>query len=798
VARSLFLLFLLTLRCASAANASNLARQLQQLSLDPQECYRVLELNFAKEDLKIYLTSGYLMFTAPIAGVRVGAAFVADADAGDAEILLLPPTRGERQSLVNFIKSPNLEEHFRAAAFLFTDGTADDLLTQLQSNPARKKSPEAAALMAPQFNATLRNLAESFETRIVYDLLSSSRKSGLFYMGVSGNQLGNFDVLYDPVSQDQISAGRLAYRNDRAYFDTWTSFPGRAARNGATLPVTRFSLDNFRIEASIENDLTMKAVTRATLKLPENPGPAVAFNISRNMRITSASIDGQPVEVFDRESLRASLIFSADDRGVLLVSESALDPSKPHEVEIHHEGAVIQRAGDGVYFVASRGTWYPRAGLELAKYDLIFRYPKNLVLAASGSLVEDRTEGNWRITHRQADSPIRLAGFNLGDFQSSSIQQNGYHIDVYANRSLEKALTPPPQPLPLPSPPRRRRRLGPPEPPDDTTSSVIIPQTPDPGARVRQLTKSVTDALEFMTAEFGPAPLRNLAITPIPGRFGQGFPGLIYLSTLAYLNPDQRPTGVRDHAEETFFSELLETHEIAHQWWGNLVVPASYHDTWLIEALANYSALLLLEKNKGSRAMDDVLEQYKKHLLAKDESGRRPEAAGPITWGYRLESSLASAWQTVTYEKGTWIIHMLRRRMGDERFFSFLHDICDRYRFNSISTEQFRELAQQHMPPKSPDSTLKGFFDNWVYGTGIPAVKLSYAIQGLKLTGALAQSDVDDDFSAFVPLEVQTGRERTVYWLPTGSDPVPFSISLKTPPTKVSLLAADCLLVSSK
>ena len=799
MARFLSLLSLIALRSACAANASNLAHQLQQLSLDPKECYRVLELNFAKEDLKIYLTSGYLMFTEPIAGVRAGAVFAADSDAGDAEVLLLPPTRSERQSLAIFTKSPNLEEHFRAAVFLFTDRTGDDLLTQVQSNPARKSSPEAGALIASQFNATLRNLSESLETRIVTDLLSSNRKSGLFYMGVSGYQLGNFDVLYDPINQDQISIGRLAYRNDRAYFDTWTSFPARAARNGAPPPATSFSLDNFRIEATIENDLTMKAVTRATLKAPENPGAAVPVAISRDMRITSASIDGQPVEIFDSESLRANLIFSADDHRVLLVSESALDPGKPHEIEIHHEGAVIQRAGDGVYYVGSRGTWYPRVGLEMAKYDLTFRYPKNLVLVSSGSLVEERTDGNWRITHRQADSPLRLVGFNLGDFQSSSIQQGGYRIDVYANRSLEKALTPPPQALPLPTGPRRRRRPGLPEPPADAASSVVIPTTPDPGARVRQLIKSVSDALEFMTAEFGPAPLRNLAITPIPGRFGQGFPGLVYLSTLAYLNPDQRPTGVRDRTEETFFSELLETHEIAHQWWGNLVVPASYHDTWLIEALANYSALLLLEKNKGSKAMDNVLEEYKKHLLTTDENGRRPESAGPITWGYRLESSLSpNAWQTVTYEKGTWIIHMLRRRMGDERFFSFLHDICDRYRFNSISTEQFRDLARQHMPPKSPDPTLKSFFENWVDGTGIPAVKLSYAIHGLKLTGALAQSDVDDDFSALVPLEVQTGRERTVHWLPIGSDPVPFSISLKTPPTKVSLLAADCLIVSSK
>ena len=58
---------------------------------------------------------------------------------------------------------------------------------------------------------------------------------------------------------------------------------------------------------------------------------------------------------------------------------------------------------------------------------------------------------------------------------------------------------------------------------------------------------------------------------------------------------------------------------------------------------------------------------------ARMTDGRTPESAGPITWGYRLNSSLAPhAWQTVTYEKGTWIIHMLRRRMGDESFFSFL------------------------------------------------------------------------------------------------------------------------------
>jgi aminopeptidase N len=294
-------------------------------------------------------------------------------------------------------------------------------------------------------------------------------------------------------------------------------------------------------------------------------------------------------------------------------------------------------------------------------------------------------------------------------------------------------------------------------------------------------------------------PIRNLAVTPIPGGFGQGFPGLVYLSTLAYLDPGQRPPNLHQRAEETFYSELLESHEVAHQWWGNMVVPAGYADEWLMESLSNYSALMMLEKKKGPKAVDAVLESYKGHLLTKSQDGKTLEAAGPITWGYRLQSSLApNAWRPVTYEKGTWIIHMIRRRLGDQRFMAFLREVSKRYRFAAISTEQFRELAATYTPPKSEDAALKTFFENWVYGTGIPSVKLAYTVRGLKLTGTLAQRGVEDDFTAFVPVEVQTGRQKAVYWLSTGTDTVSFSIPLKMPPTKVSLLAGDSLITTWK
>ena len=792
--RLLFLVGLLSIRSVFAASAEATSAEVREAALDPAECYRVLDLSFSKEDLKVYLTSGYLIFSKPIGGTHLGAAFVTSEVAGDAEILLLPPQRAERLSLANFTGTPNLEEHFKAAVFIFTDGTGDELLARLQTDPSAKKSPEMGRLIDEQYSSVLRSLSGSFETRLVFDLLSGDHNAGLFYGAISGKQLGNFDVLYDPTAQDQVLAGKLGYRDGRTFFDTWTSFPARSFRNGAAPRGGQFILDKFRIEATIEPSLAMEAVTRAELTLKQ-PGIAVPFNLSQSMRVTAASIDGQPVEVFQRDSLRATLIAGGEDRQFLLVCPQPLDPTLPHQVEIHHEGEVIRNAGADVYYVSSRGTWYPRSGGDFAGYDLTFRYPKNLTVVATGNSMEDRVDGDWRITRTVTGAPVRFVGFNLGDFTSIELDKSGYKIGVYANRRFESALQSKARPpeMSRPEGPMFRRR-----PLDVPLVTTAPPDEPDPASRIESLARDVADTLSFMTEQFGPAPIQSLAITPIPGGFGQGFPGLIYLSTLAYLNPGQLPARVRQQDDTTFYTELLESHEVAHQWWGNAVIPASYHDDWLMESLSNYSALLLLEKKKGAKVVDAVLDQYRNHLLTKTDSGRELQDAGPITWGIRLESSLApDAWRVVTYEKGTWIIHMLRRRMGDQKFLSLLHEACKRYRLQTITTEQFRELAQQYMPPSS-DQDLKLFFENWVYGTGIPRVKLTYAWRGMKLTGTLSQSDVDDSFTAFVPVEVQAGRQKTVHWIATAGDPVSFSIPLKTPPAKVSLLTSDCLVRTSK
>ena len=212
-----------------------------------------------------------------------------------------------------------------------------------------------------------------------------------------------------------------------------------------------------------------------------------------------------------------------------------------------------------------------------------------------------------------------------------------------------------------------------------------------------------------------------------------------------------------------------------------------------MEALANYSALLYLEKRKGGHSVELMLDSYRADLLAKSDSGQTVDSTGPIVLGPRLENSQEPrAWRSIIYGKGSWIIQMLRRRMGDERFFSMLGELMARYGGKEISTEDFRELAARFLPPKSDDPKLEAFFAQWVYGTGIPSLKLAWSIKGkapsLRLAGTLTQSDVDEDFSAIVPVEIQVARGRTItQWVRSAADPVAFTVALTQPPLKVAL-----------
>ncbi len=782
-----FAVLALCLPALSAAGpGADLAKSIREVAFDRSQCYRVRDVTFLKEDIRIYLTEGNLIFSKPVGGRPIAALFSADIENGDGEIILLPPDRAERRSLANFTHAPNLDDHFRTALFIFTGNEYDELLAAITASPSNKKMPEIGALMDEQYGPVLRNLTSSYQTRLTLDLLGRpARQTDLFAGVFESPKLGNYDVVYDPDNPEQVVAGQVLSKESRLYFDDWTSFPSVSTRKNPMARKLDIDVSDYRIDATINPDLSMNAITRVKVKAREGPLAAVRFEVAPAITMTGVTVDGNAAEVLQPESPRSNLV-ARGNHIFLVVPTEPLAAGREYEFEFRHQGKVILDAGDGVYYVTARGAWYPMHGLQFATFDLTFHYPRTYDLVAPGDLVDDHVGDDVRVTRHRTGATIRMAAFNLGNFARAHAERGDYAVDVWGNRKLESALQPR-APIILNDPATIRRRTPAPL---NVPSTVMAP--PNPLARLETLATEIASALDFMAARFGPPALPHLAVSPIPGTFGQGFPGLIYLSTLAYVGGG--PGGVAlPKAAGLFFEDVIEAHETAHQWWGNRVTADNYRDYWLMEALANYSALLYLEKRRGPRAVDDMLDSYRASLLDKNETGATRESAGPIVLGQRLQNSVQpTAWTSITYGKGSWIIHMLRRRMGDQRFLAMLSGIVKRYDHAPITTDQFRQEAAQALPPKSEDPMLEAFFAQWVYGTGIPTLKFTYTVKGIapavKLTGTLTQTGVDEDFSAWTPIEIRFGKGPSITkWIASSSEPAMFTMTLKQTPSKIVL-----------
>ncbi len=765
--------------------AADLSKALHHVELDPEACYKVRDLSFERGGVRLFLTDGYVIFSRPIRGRRTAAVYRALDSGDDAEFILRPPVRSERAALAQATGSPNLNSHFALAVMLFTDETAEELTRQIESGLVKRR-PEQGLIISSQSSETVRNLLKSFETRMIGDLLGERSQTGFFFATLASKDYGNMDLLFDPLSPEPLVAGAVDSGKGSMEFRIWTNY----APPNFVPPEPKATVGNYRIDATLGPDLHLEVATRATVRAGAAPvDGALVFELAPEMTIESASMDGRPVEVFRRESLRANLIGRRSNEPFLIVLPEPLPPGSAHEIEIRHGGKVIRRAGNDVFFVAARTNWYPVHNPQFTTFDLTFRSPKAWQVVATGEEVEDRVEGDTRVVRHVTKSPVRLAGFNVGDYASVRVERGGYKVEVCANKALEPNLATRatsyimvPPAWPSRGPVRRTSEL-----------IAVTAPPPDPRGRLALLAQTMATDFEWMAQQFGPPPLNSLVASPIPGFFGQGFPGLLYLSTVLYLNEPDRPASMRSGAMTTFYNEILHSHEISHQWWGNLVTSGSYRDDWLMEALANYTAWMVLERKKGARALEDQLEAALSSLRVTRED-KPIESFGPLTWGSRLQSSTApDPWRPIIYEKGGWVIHMLRRRMGDAAFMKMLAALVSRFSYKPITTEQFREHAAGFLPPGTPDPHLGNFFDHWVYGTGIPQLNVTTSVRGkapsvdLKVT--VTQSGVGEDFSVDLPVEIRfSGAAKPIVkWIRTGPDPVVLSLRLRSAPSKVEV-----------
>ncbi|MGA9772531.1 MAG: M1 family metallopeptidase [Blastocatellia bacterium] len=157
-------------------------------------------------------------------------------------------------------------------------------------------------------------------------------------------------------------------------------------------------------------------------------------------------------------------------------------------------------------------------------------------------------------------------------------------------------------------------------------------------------------------------------------------------------------------------SQSIIAHELAHQWWGDLVTLRTWDDIWLNEGFATYAEVLFFERFSSLNAGELMSDSY-------DDGKMSGRLGGTVT----AEDPDDPFDDTgAVYTKGAWVLHMLRHMMGDQAFFDALKDYRQRFAYGNASTSDFQRVCEDHYGAK-----LDWFFTQWIYAEGRPSYKVS-------------------------------------------------------------------------
>ncbi len=741
---------------------------LNALRLDSQHVYTVSagdRIELHEGDLVIDLERGKLAFFQPFEGRITGVVF-----SGIGHTLALPRDHAEKQQLAVFLGAPVLDQQFVSMYARFTDESAQDLLSQLTRASVQPAADEPfTSLWIPQ----LERLNPNHSLRMLFEKYSSAPRH-FFHAGLDGILTGPFDVLLDDIRQENFMLGQPRVVSKTAFYDVWTAY----ALPGFSPPQPAFHAIHYQINTTIRPDNSLEGDATVDYRSATDGEGLLFVQLSRALKVESISLGGENLTFFQNEGLTEQELRARGDDTLCVFLPHPFNTGTTFALRFRYRGNVIENYGNSVLYVGARESWYPHLGgtSEFAPYDLTFRWPKHLRLVATGTKSDEHEDGEFVVAHWKSNLPFSEAGFNLGQYAVTSLSSGNHTVQVYANKILEQAII-----SRLEHRPSEADPLAPPPPLRVTRPSEMITEpTPSPADALNSLAREVNSAIIFFEKFNGPFPFPSLAVSQIPGTFGQGWPGLLYLSTFSFLPREtQQRVGINPSSQEAY-TDIMPVHEVAHQWWGNVVGWSSYRDQWMDEGLAVYLSLLYADSQKiPDRALMTWLTRYRKTLITKPpDAALAPGDVGPVVMGTRLSSSRSpDGYDAVVYYKSAWIFHMLREMLRepnshdpDERFITLLHTLLTKYAQKPLSTRQLQKEVEAVMTRKMDlegGRSMEWFFQEYVYGTGIPRYKVEFTSRrtdkGYQIRGKLLQSDVPRSFIAPVPLYSGSAAGRSTY-----------------------------------
>jgi aminopeptidase N len=223
------------------------------------------------------------------------------------------------------------------------------------------------------------------------------------------------------------------------------------------------------------------------------------------------------------------------------------------------------------------------------------------------------------------------------------------------------------------------------------------------------------DILRFFESYIGPYPYKKLANVQSKTIFG----GMENASTIFYA--ENTVTGTRK-------SEALMAHEIAHQWFGNTATEKDFAHIWLSEGFATYLTDLYIEQKYGVDSFQKRLQEERAEAIAFVKKSGRPVVDSVSEYMDLLNAN--------SYQKGAWVLHMLRNEVGDSSFKKLIRAYYSQYKFGNADTRDFEKVAEA-----VAGKDLKWFFDQWLYQPGAPELLIQSKVEGDEVKGKIVQNN---------------------------------------------------------
>jgi hypothetical protein len=673
----------------------------------------VSNLVLQRDVARFTLQSGRLHLLSAVSGRTVGAVFK-----GAGVFSFAPSSKVERDRLKRLEKVDSLESSFTSLLLVFADGTADELEAALKFGPGPDGND-----MRDAIDAGLEFLADEDSRTFDPDFMSAwlnDEQSELFFAYIK--RQGRDPVAFS-INPNELEGVRLQSRINRRGYDRHaeviTQFPlegrGRSGARGERL--RQAEIEHYALDVSLPptgiGEIGFAATATMRVVADTAVGPWVAFELFEKLKVDSASWE---------KGEKATVVRGKESPLLWVQLDRQIRPGDTRTLKLHYHGDLIDRYVD-FFRIKSSVAWYPRSleGRSLATFDLTFHTGFQYLLASVGDKVDssraDRTVRSRWVTPGR----IRNASFNLGLFEGYDVQEQGtppvtVMISEEAHKKLAKQYA---------QQSKMRERVG----------------------------ADVSKSLRFFQEVYGPTPVRRFYATEIPDYHGEAFPGMVHLSWVTFQNT----------AEEGW-DQVFRAHEVAHQWWGIGVDFASYHDQWLSEGFASFSGLWYLQKLRGNNEQYfDLLRRWKSSILLR---GAEP---GPIWLGHRVFATRDDDfddYQTVVYQKGAWVVHMLRvlmldlKTMNEDRFTATMKDFYQKYEGRRASTEDFRKVVEKHA-----GVDMGWFFDQFVYGAEIPTYRVAHRAEKTadgqwKVKLRVQQENVPEGFRMYVPVTLDLGKKQ--------------------------------------